>query len=180
MDVNAVERFRDTRERIYNFADEVLVRCPSCDGCAVVIRRGHEESDGRCMCRYRRLRCRTCAFARDQAFGVRVFGAPVDPYYQRPLWLQANCRGHVLWAYNERHLDLLEGHVAARLRERGTVGPFGHTSLLERLPAWVTSAKNRSEVLKAIKRMRATLPPGDASPVRGARMPAQSTTPPAQ
>ncbi|MGI5171658.1 hypothetical protein ACQEU3_45665 [Spirillospora sp. CA-253888] len=38
-----------------------------------------------------------------------------------PLWLQRSCCGHVLWAYNVRHLDLLESYAAAKLREGRTV-----------------------------------------------------------
>ncbi|WP_157609970.1 hypothetical protein [Spirillospora albida] len=54
----------------------------------------------------------------------------------------------------------------ASLPTHRELGPFGPKSLLERLPASVTSAKHRTEVLKTIKRMRAALPPGDASPPR--------------
>jgi hypothetical protein len=82
----------------------------------------------------------------------------MDPYFQRPVWLQANCCGNVLWAYNVRHLDLLEAYVQARLRERGELVPWAPTSLVERLPTWLKAAKNRTEILRAIKRLRSTLP----------------------
>ncbi len=48
----------------------------------------------------------------------------------------------------------MEAYVAASLRERGDVEPYGATSVLERLPAWIKSAKNRAEVVKTIQWMR--------------------------
>lgn len=74
------------------------------------------------------------------------------------MWLQADCSGHVLWAYNVRHLDLLDAYVAAKLRERGEVMPGAPASLVERLPTWLKAAKNRTEILRTIKRLRSTLP----------------------
>jgi hypothetical protein len=61
----------------------------------------------------------------------------------------------VLWAFNRTHLDLLEGHVGAVLRERQGFRPG--KSVLTRLPAWITAAKHREEVLRTIRHMRATL-----------------------
>ncbi|MFE0149927.1 hypothetical protein ACFWY5_22440 [Nonomuraea sp. NPDC059007] len=115
------DRFRDRRERKYgyDFIDEVLVRCPRCDGCAVVLAHPGITKDSETAAYGRRLRCRECGYVKDEAFGFALVGGPVDPFFQRPVWLQASCCGHVLWAYNIRHLDLLEAFVAAKLRERG-------------------------------------------------------------
>ncbi|MFB7248915.1 hypothetical protein ACFCYX_41580 [Streptomyces populi] len=85
-------------------------------------------------------------------------GSPVDPCFQRPVWLQASCCGSVLWAYNLRHLDLLKAYVQARLRERGELVPWAPMSLVERLPTWLKAAKNRTEILRTIKRLRSTAP----------------------
>jgi hypothetical protein len=84
-----------------------------------------------------------------------VWGGPVDPFFGLPLWLPAECCGHLLWAFNPAHLDLLEGYVAVRLRERGRAP--GTMSLLERLPAWLKSAKHRDEILREIGRLRTSL-----------------------
>jgi hypothetical protein len=85
-----------------------------------------------------------------------VWGAAADPYFQLPLWLTTQCcGGHTLWALNGAHLDLLEVYVTARLRERGDVP--GSMSLVERLPAWVKSGRNRDEITRAIHRLRASL-----------------------
>jgi hypothetical protein len=107
---------------------------------------------------HRRLRCKECGFFKDETIASAVIGGPVDPYFQRPVWLQGDCCGHVLWAYNVRHLDLLEAYVAAKLRERGELVPWAPTSLVERLPTWLKTAKNRAEVLRTIRRLRSTLP----------------------
>ena len=152
-------RFRDRRERKYryDFVDEVLVRCPRCDGCAVVLAQPGTEDAGVLDLR-RRLRCAACGYVKDETVGSAVVGGPVDPFFRRPLWLQAGCCGQVLWAYNVRHLDLLESYVAARLRERGDVVAGAPASLVERLPTWLKTAKNRAEVLRTIGRLRSATP----------------------
>lgn len=159
------DRFRDQRERKYgyDFIDEVLVRCPRCDGCAVVLADPGTNKDGETapagvMNVRRRLRCWECGYFKDEMVGSAVVGGPVDPFFQRPVWLQASCCGHVLWAYNVRHLDLLEAYVAAKLRERGELVAGAPASLVERLPTWLKTAKNRGEVLRTIGRLRLTLP----------------------
>jgi hypothetical protein len=62
----------------------------------------------------------------------------------------------VLWAYNAEHLNVLEEYVSAHLRERGH--SVTHMTMLERLPKWIKDAKHRDEVLRAIGRLRASLP----------------------
>ncbi|MEV4184431.1 hypothetical protein AB0J28_23695 [Streptosporangium canum] len=121
-------------------------------------REGGETASIGAMDFHRRLRCRECGYFKDETVGSAVVGGPVDPFFQRPVWLQASCCGHVLWAYNVRHLDLLEAYVAAKLRERGDLAAWAPTSLVERLPTWLKTAKNRAEVLRTIGRLRLTLP----------------------
>jgi hypothetical protein len=111
-------RFRDGRERIHDFVDEVLVRCPSCQKRAVVLPspasapRSEPNASG-VLSRRRRMSCGFCGFVRDEVIGSFAVGGPVDPFFRCPLWLQTDCRGQVLWAYNERHLDVLETYVGA-------------------------------------------------------------------
>ncbi|MFD2471672.1 hypothetical protein [Amycolatopsis silviterrae] len=85
-----------------------------------------------------------------------------DPFLQRPLWLQTDFDGHVLWAYNERHLDYLEAYVAARLREQHLPADDHvqqpRMTMLAKLPAWLKAAKNRERIGHRLARMRATLP----------------------
>jgi hypothetical protein len=107
----------------------------------------------------RRLTCSHCAYWASWSptpIGSRSsWSGPADPFFGVPLWLQTACCGHTLWAFNRTHLNLLERFVAARLRERG-IPPDGLT-LVARLPTWITSAKNRAEVLRAVGRLRASL-----------------------
>ncbi|MYS11744.1 hypothetical protein GTW71_36165 [Streptomyces sp. SID6041] len=162
------DRFKDRRERKsgYDFLDEVLVHCPRCDGYARVTPHPavppEETQGGSARLDYpRRLRCTGCGFTKDWKAGPLHVGGPVDPCFQRPVWLQKSCCGHVLWAYNVRHLDLLNAYVGAKLRERGELVPWASTSLVERLPTWLKVAKNRTEILRSIRRLRATLPGGE-------------------
>ncbi|MGW4892517.1 hypothetical protein ACWEQL_09655 [Kitasatospora sp. NPDC004240] len=161
-------RFTDPGVRVHEFADEVLVRCPACGGCALVLARlgecEHRWIGGREYTR-RRLRC-GCGYVRDEFQDCRGFGGPVDPYFRLPLRLVADCcGGRRLWAYNLAHLDLLEGYIGATLRERAAVP--GSMSMVERLPAWMKSAKHRDELLRTIRRLRASVPPGHARREQG-------------
>ncbi|RSS34585.1 TFIIB-type zinc ribbon-containing protein [Streptomyces sp. WAC08241] len=140
-----------------------MVHCPRCDGCATVT--PHPEIPAKekaagygSLDLHRRLRCMGCGFFKDREVDSAVVGSPVDPYFQQPVWLQTSCCGHVLWAYNVCHLDLLEAYVGAKLRERGELVPWAPASLVERLLTWLKVAKNRTEVLRTIKRLRSTLP----------------------
>jgi len=157
-------RFRDRRERKYgyDFLDEVLIQCPRCGGCATVTPHpgtlADENAASGSRLLHRRLRCAGCGFFKDQKVDSAVVGSPIDPYFQRPVWLQASCCGNVLWGYNLRHLDLLESYVQAKLRERGELVPWAPMSLVERLPTWLKAAKNRTEILRTIKRLRSTVP----------------------
>ncbi|MEU2655946.1 hypothetical protein ABZ615_11515 [Streptomyces sp. NPDC007325] len=81
-----------------------------------------------------------------------VLGGTEDPFFRRPLWLQTRCAGHVLWAYNEEHVDELSAYVGARLRERGGARPT--MSMFARLPAWMKVSDNRPEVLTGLETLR--------------------------
>jgi len=150
-------RFRDPRTHIYALAmADIIVVCQRCAGAAVV--RTEDDQSQHWHVRPRRLHCLSCAYTMtwDPATASR-WGGPFDPFFGWPLWLQASCcGGKTLWAFNPEHLDLIEGYVRARLRERRHERAY--TSLLEKLPAWIKSAKNRDDVLRTIRRLRATMP----------------------
>jgi len=74
----------------------------------------------------------------------------LDPYFGNDLWYKMSCLGHMLWAYNSRHLEFLRDFVSSPLRQRE---PNFNQSLASRLPKWITSSKNRGEVLKCIDRL---------------------------
>lgn len=145
-------RFRDPGGRDWRYMGRVLVRCPSCTKCAVVLR---PEIVDRRYAGKPRLTCMYCGLARVSESRSHIAGVPVDPFFQLPLWLQAPCCGHTLWAYNAEHLGVLERYVAAGLRER-QVGRSSYT-MLEVLPTWMKSRKHRGEVLRAVSRLRQSL-----------------------
>ncbi len=72
-----------------------------------------------------------------------------------PLYLQAPCAGHTLWALNARHLAWIEAFLAAKLRE--DAAPTRHKTAVSALPQWLILARHRDEALRAIARLRAKL-----------------------
>ncbi|GIJ45319.1 hypothetical protein Val02_22050 [Virgisporangium aliadipatigenens] len=155
-------------------ADPIDVVCPRCGAHARVV--GEPGDDRPSTTRARRMVCPACAHTGrwSTRTGSSWWGLPVDPFFRQPLWLTAAVRGHRLWAYNRAHLDVLAGFVAARLRERGPSAGCCEMTMIETLPAWLKSARNRADVLSAVERLRARLDdPGRAarrprSPVSGA------------
>ncbi|HEY8563431.1 MAG TPA: hypothetical protein VIL74_23835 [Pyrinomonadaceae bacterium] len=158
--VNKNKRFLDIGTKIYDFYEEFLVVCPRCGKQAKVVidEAEYAKLPTRKPLKYRnrffgprRLVCLNCPH-RDAWRGTQILtGGNVDWYFRLPLWLEIPCCGRTLWAYNEKHLELIENYVAAKLRERTVKG---RNSFLSKLPQWVKSAKNRGEILKAIARLK--------------------------
>ncbi len=149
-------RFRDTGQTLWNFRDEILVRCPACDRCAKVVAAERDEDQPVRVHARRRVVCQHCGYANDGGnilSSIRMQDAH-DPHYQQPLWLQMSCCGETLWAYNEKHLDFLESYVTAKLRETAPDNTVRNSTLASRLPAWIKSAKNRDDILRCIGRLR--------------------------
>lgn len=160
-------RSRDRGEHLLGaFADEILVECPACGRRAAVLPAGHPVG----LFTDRRMACGGCGTLRSwpptgtkagpKTVRLDQHGA-TDPYLGLPLWLRAPCRGHVLWAWNGRHLDALEGWIGADLRERTSRAvppPIDvHETMLESLPSWMTARAARDEVLRSLRALRATL-----------------------
>jgi len=147
-------RHQDPGETLCDFMELFLVVCPRCGNRASVRPQDPARHD---RLSPRRAACGACGFTKTGGSGdpVRV-GEPCDSYFGLPLWLQAPCCGRLLWAYNPRHLERLEEIVGARIRERSRDEKTGwrNQSLAGRLPAWLTSRKNRDEVLKALDRLK--------------------------
>jgi hypothetical protein len=136
-------RYRDGGSALYDWAEpEALVVCPRCASRAVVVALGSG----------RRLTCPSCSLSRETAGTTSRWGEPADPWFGLPLWLRAGFRDHTVWAFNDRHLEALRAYVAAGLRER-TPQPGAAMSMLEKLPAWMTSAKHREDVLSVLDRL---------------------------
>jgi len=82
-------------------------------------------------------------------------GLMTDPVFGLPLWLQKNVGDDLFWAYHYDHLSLLEQYVRAKLRERGIDNKSSKNSLMfSRLPAFITKAGNREEILKLIRELQ--------------------------
>ncbi|SFJ80810.1 hypothetical protein [Streptomyces pini] len=160
-------RFRDRRHTKYDFLDPILVACPGCGTEARVAGIPHEPGHPLYPALApRRLVCRACALSRTRGGGGPVFhrspaGTARDPYFGAPLLLQTRTRHGLLWAYNLRHLDLIERYVRASLRERAHWYDIGTgKTLVASLPVWIKRGRNRDEILRAVRRARArTVPP---------------------
>lgn len=158
------ERFLDTGTSIYDFYDELLVACPKCGSMAKVVIDEEEfkKLSQRKIDKFRnnyfaprRLICLACLHRDFWKGNQIVTGTNVDWYFRLPLWLQISCGSELLWAYNQKHLEMLENYVGAKLRERTIKG---RSSFLSKLPKWIKSAKNRDAILKAIKKLKEKLP----------------------
>jgi hypothetical protein len=144
------------RTHLYDFIKDILVVCPSCEGMALVDTRGYaifqrEAKDVRVVCG----KCghsKTLDRIVTRNISLKI-GAPVDPFFHLPVWLQEEVGGELLWAYNREHLEFLEQHVGAKLRERNGFD-YQVKSIGARLPRWMTAAKRRDAILKAINRLK--------------------------
>jgi hypothetical protein len=149
------ERFSEGGETIYDFAGEFLVVCPKCDrmGKVFPVEITSKKLNERLFAP-RRMVCTNCVYRSEWRAGELHIGASYDWYFRLPLWLQVECAGETLWAYNEKHLAFIGNYAAAKLRERT---PNTNKSLASRLPSWIKRAKNRDRVLKAVERLREKL-----------------------
>jgi hypothetical protein len=74
-----------------------------------------------------------------------------DPFMGLDVWLQSNFKQYFFWAYNYAHLNYLENYIAAKLRERNN---RKHMTMVEKLPLFIKSAKNREDLLKLIAKLK--------------------------
>ena len=150
--------------RIYEFVKDILVVCPTCAGKALV--RADDFNTPKYEISEVKVVCTGCGFnktlenlskrhdPKQKRGNILIFGAPVDPFFHLPVWLQAEFSGETLWAYNVEHLDFLAEHVGAKLRERNSLVVNVNKSVGARLPRWITAANNRNAVLKAIEKLK--------------------------
>lgn len=134
------DRFTDDFRRVYGFVDRVLVVCPKCAKCASI-----SDSTSRLICPH-------CGRIKDN---IRwdIIG-PESGTLGLSLFLQTDCGGENLWAFNLDHLRFLRDYVAAKHRAHARDdNGWSNRSLANRLPKWMTSSKNRDAVLRAIDRL---------------------------
>ncbi len=82
-----------------------------------------------------------------------------DYWNSLPLWLRTTCCGEVLWALNSRHVIALQDYVSAGLREN-KLGHNTNRHMFMSLPRWITSKKNRPDLLRGLKRLQTKLARG--------------------
>lgn len=134
--------------------DPTLVECPKCSAKAIIYLVTEEVV---------RVTCDSCAFTEERSTKHRACywydENPTDGYFGYNLWLQIECAGNSLWAFNTRHLNVLEKFVSANLRQRNMDKEWGwhNSSLVSRLPKWIKSSKNRESILKSLKKLREKL-----------------------
>ena len=74
-----------------------------------------------------------------------------DQYFGLDFWYMTNFKSNCFWAYNLDHLNEIEYYVSAEIRKRH-LGEY--QSMVEKLPKWVSSKKNRDEILNAITKLK--------------------------
>ena len=102
------------------------------------------------------INCNDCGLAQEAkpkykelSFDFYEYGR-FDLVFGHELWLQVPVRNKIIYAYNYYHLQEIRRYVSANLRERQTLE---HTTMVEKLPKFIVSAKNRKIILKAIDRL---------------------------
>ncbi len=151
------------RTSLYEFVQEVWVICPQCEKKAIV----HSGTfhTMRNESHTVRISCIHCGYSKSldhvihredkkqKKGNILIFGAPVDPFFHLPLWLQDTFSGECFWAYNMEHLDFLAQHIGAKLRERNG---YKHQvkSIAARLPKWISEAHHRDSLLKLIEKLK--------------------------
>ncbi|UOQ51996.1 hypothetical protein [Hymenobacter cellulosivorans] len=81
---------------------------------------------------------------------VKTQSAETEPYFGTTLWLQTSFGADILWAYNYEHLQHLKEYIQAKLRQRQTLT---YSPMVERLPSFIKSAKNRTALLASIEKL---------------------------
>ena len=115
-------RFADPGDTIYSLmSEEVLIECPRCKKCATH-KPVSSDSDARDWFAPRRLICPSCALTREwqktEIYRCWSLVPARDDYFNEILWIRGSFRSQEIWAYNLRHLNLIEKYVGALHRDR--------------------------------------------------------------
>lgn len=149
------DRHVDNGSTVYSFANCFLVTCPRCSKCARTS--PHLCRNGKTIAR---LICTSCGYTKDRAekYADRK-NKHTDWYFDLPLWLTHSCCGDTLWAHNLEHLDYISSYVTASHRMRNPDSNIGikNATMASRFPKWLTSAKNRDEVIRCVEILRSKI-----------------------
>lgn len=152
-----------------DFTDYIDVVCPRCEKKALVMGASlyvsvteHEEKV--------RFSCVSCGYAIKYGNTPKLIvyvnsrgkpkysrmvyrNAPIDPFFGFSVWYKVETTHGLLWAYNLKHLSVIEAYIADPLRERNGI-ENRNNSLASRLPKWASSAKHRKYLLRLIARAK--------------------------
>lgn len=103
------------------------------------------------------VKCKNCGVTQDyeprnisQEWMFSNNGKEIENYFGLPLWISSNFRNYTFWAFNYEHLDYLKKYISADLRERNN---RTHWTMVEKLPVWMKSSKNREKLIKLINEL---------------------------
>lgn len=103
------------------------------------------------------IKCKKCGITQDyeprniaQEWVYTENGKATDDYFGLPLWITSNFKENIFWAYNYEHLNYLKNYISAEIRESNN---RTHWTMIEKLPVWMSSSKNREKLLKIIKEL---------------------------
>jgi Zn-finger protein len=136
-------RFIDQNLHPGAFSDKILVVCPKCSLKAEVI--SQEDKDAI-------LTCYNCHFVANKPnlSNENRFSATTDYWFGQKLWLQVSFKNELLWFHNYEHMDYVKNYIQAGIRERNNREYF---ILVEKLPQFIKSAKNRDKLLNLIEKL---------------------------
>lgn len=159
-------RFNGYEKTSEEFLSKILVECPKCTKQAIVMssslqgKNVEEETKVTCVhCGFNKILLEKpkdqISLGKENVWEITHFymNTSNDPYFGLPLWLQKAFPEGVLWAYNFEHLNFLEHHIAAELREKSLDNILSRP-ISSRLPKWMTTEKNRKEILLVLKKLR--------------------------
>lgn len=138
------KRFIDTNLTLDYFSSKTLVVCPRCKGKAIVKKySGPERAE---------LNCSSCHYFTNKHANSdgKSYSLTSDYWFNCELWLQASFKNELFWAHNYEHLRYMKEYIDAGLRQRNKRESF---TLVEKLPSFIKSAKNRDKLLKLITKL---------------------------
>ncbi|MCH7406800.1 hypothetical protein [Belliella aquatica] len=147
----ASNRFQDRQLKLIDFQDRVLIVCPRCTQMA--------QATADYESKIAKLICGHCGFNQQKSTMLDQKAnliTSAEYYFEADLWLSSSYKEHQFSAYNEAHLLYLEEFIRADIRENRDRKFF---TMVEKLPKWMISSKNRLSILKLIQALKKKIPP---------------------
>jgi hypothetical protein len=127
----------------------ILVACEKCGQCASLLGFDFPRQPKNMAWRLGNCSCLHCGHQWMAAAGMHF-------YTRGPLWLRTSCHKNLLWILNAAHLEFMEQFIGAKLREE-RMEEISSRRLSSALPRWMLAAKNRKDVMRSLKKLRAKL-----------------------